>query len=187
MSRTVVTLDSGAPAREEPAHEELVAEFKEAMSSLAAGVCVVTTLNQHAEPIGFAASSVASVSVDPLLLLVCQAKSARSHGVFAECENFAVSVLAAEQRELAERFAKPVADRFSGSGFVAGGRRAPTHPDALARLQCRRVETVDAGDHSILLGRPVEISTTRGDPLVYQARRFRRVEPLTVASSGAGS
>ncbi|ASU80393.1 flavin reductase [Actinopolyspora erythraea] len=182
MSRTVLEVDP-----EIPAHQELVTEFKEAMASLAAGVCVVTTLDQHAEPVGFAASSVSSVSVEPLLLLVCQAKSARSHGVFATCENFAVSVLAAEQRELAERFAKPVADRFSGSGFVTGDHGAPTHPDALARLQCRRVETVDAGDHSILLGRPVEIGTTRGDPLVYQARRFRRVEPLPLTSVGSGA
>ncbi|WP_158895091.1 flavin reductase family protein [Amycolatopsis anabasis] len=154
-----------------------VAGFTEAMASLAGGVCVVTCVDEAGTPRGFAATSVTSVSLDPPLVLVCLAKTSRSHPVFSRCEWLAVNVLTAEQQELAVRFSTPVADRFAGAGFGPGRGGAPVHPDALANVECRRIETVDAGDHSVLLAEVAAVRTRTGEPLVYHGRQYQRLVP----------
>lgn len=152
--------------------------FKEAMSALAGGVCVVTTVDDQGTPHGFAATSVTSVSLDPPLILICQARTSRSHRVFAACESLAVNMLTADQRHLAERFAGRVADRFADAGFVTGDTGVPTCPAALATVECRLVETIDAGDHSILLGEVRSVRARPGTPLIYHGRRYQQVSPL---------
>lgn len=165
---------------------DLMADFKDAMAALAAGVCLVTTSDERCRPVGFAASSVTSVSLGPPMLLVCQAKTSGSYPVFTECGTFAVNVLGAQQRELADRFATPGAARFTDTGFVQREEPgAPVHPEALARLLCRRTRTIDAGDHAIILGEVCEAEVTAGDPLVYQQRRFQRVMPQARSGDGA--
>lgn len=157
---------------------ELLDGFKEAMAGLAGGVCVVTTVDPDGVPCGFAATSVTSVSLRPPMLLVCQATTSSSYPVFVTCEYFAVNVLAVEQRDLAALFATPDADRFDGTGFRPGEYNVPLHPMALATVQCRRRETVDAGDHSLLMGEVCAARGRHGEPLVYQGRRYQRLLPI---------
>ncbi|MET8852834.1 flavin reductase family protein [Amycolatopsis sp. NPDC004625] len=156
----------------------LLDEFKDAMAALAGGVCVVTALDDDGNPRGYAATSVTSVSMRPPLLLVCQAKTSSSYRLFSRCTHFGVNVLTAEQAELAALFATPGADRFGGTGFETGEHGTLLHPDALASVECRRRETVDAGDHGLLLGEVCAAHTRPGDPLVYHGRRYQRVRPL---------
>ncbi|MFE0027602.1 flavin reductase family protein [Amycolatopsis sp. NPDC059021] len=156
----------------------LLDEFKDAMATLAGGVCVVTALDADGTPRGYAATSVTSVSMRPPLLLVCQAKSSSSYEVFARCSRFGVNVLAAEQVELAALFATPGADRFGGTGFEPGEHGTLLHPGALAGIECRRRDTVDAGDHGLLLGEVCAARTCPGDPLVYHGRCYQRVRPV---------
>ncbi|MET9264298.1 flavin reductase family protein [Amycolatopsis sp. NPDC004079] len=156
----------------------LLDEFKDAMSALAGGVCVVTALDDDGTPRGYAATSVTSVSMRPPLLLVCQAKTSSSYDVFSRCSRFGVNVLAAEQTELAALFATPGADRFGDTGFEPGEEGTLLHPDALAAIECRRRETVDAGDHGLLLGEVRAATTRPGDPLVYHGRRYQRTRPV---------
>jgi flavin reductase ActVB len=161
----------------------LVGEFKDAMSMLASGVCVVTTTDQEGTAYGFAATSVTSVSMDPALLLICQATSSRSHSVFATCDALAVNVLAAGQQQLAERFASPLVDRFAHAGFCPGTTGAPIHPDALATVECRMEKSIPAGDHSILLADVRAVRVRPGEPLVYLGRRYRQIAgdaPMTI-------
>lgn len=153
-------------------------DFKEAMAALAGGVCVITTVSPEGSPVGFTATAVTSVSLTPPLLLVCVAKNARSHALFAGCQHLTVNVLAAEQQELATRFAAPVADRFAGAGFEPGLDHTPRHPAALACVECRRTETIDAGDHSVLLAEVVSVRARPGAPLVYHGRRYQRLLPI---------
>ena len=156
----------------------LLDEFKDAMAALAGGVCVVTAVAGDGTPRGYAATSVTSVSMHPPLLLVCQAKTSGSYGVFSRCTYFGVNVLTAEQAELAALFATPGADRFGGTGFEPGEHGTLLHPEALATVECRRRDTVDAGDHGLLLGEVCAVRTRSGDPLVYHGRRYQRVQPV---------
>lgn len=157
--------------------EDLQAGFRDAMASLAGAVCVVTTTRPDGVPVGFAATSVTSVSLDPPLLLVCQAKSSRSHAVFASADLLAVNVLSARQQHLAVRFSTRVPDRFAGAGFERATGGALVHPDALASAVCGRVDTVDAGDHSVLLAQVRSVRAKPGEPLVYQQRRYQTLVP----------
>lgn len=175
---------SGAVARSQGG-PNVLPSFKDAMAALAGGVCLVTAVDEKAEPVGFAASSVTSVSLDPPLLLMCQAKSSRSHRVFSACSLFAVNVLGEQQRDLAVRFSTPGVDRFTGTGFALDSAGVPTHPSALARVRCRRTRTIDAGDHSIIIGEVVDVDVTGGRPLVHQDRRYQRIAPVPVAGGGA--
>lgn len=156
----------------------LVDDFKEAMAALASGVCVVTTIDGDDAPRGFAATSVTSVSMRPPLLLVCQAKTSRSYGIFSTCKHLTVNVLAAGQQELAARFSSTCADRFADTGFVLGPSGTPHHPAALASVECVRQRTVDAGDHSVLLAEVLSVRTRPGEPLVYHHRRYQRMLPV---------
>ncbi|SDP95279.1 flavin reductase ActVB [Actinopolyspora xinjiangensis] len=162
---------------------DLVPIFKEAMASLAASVTLATSLDEDGEPVGFAASTVISVSMDPPLLLVCQDKSARTHPIFSTCSEFAINLLNEEQRDLAVHFSTPGAKRFAETGFIAGRGGVPVHPDALARVHCGRERTIDAGDHTILLGRVREVDTCDGRPLIYQERGFHRIERVPKVTS----
>ncbi|KOV62013.1 flavin reductase family protein [Streptomyces sp. MMG1121] len=156
--------------------DDLEAHFKDAMAALAGGVCVVTTTGPDGVPYGFAATSVTSVSLDPPMMLVCQAKSSRSYELFAGAGPVAVNMLAARQRPVAERFAAPVDDKFAGTGFECADGLAPVLPGALAAVQCRRVRTIDAGDHSVLLLDVRAVRTAPGEPLIYHGRRYERLE-----------
>ena len=157
--------------------DELQEAFRAAMAGLAGGVCVVTTTDDEDEPRGFAATSVTSLSLHPPLLAVSQSRGSSSHDVFRDCAHFGVSVLAREQRELADRFATSGADRFTGTGFRHGRHGCPLHPEALAEVECARRDTVDAGDHVLLIGEVCAVRTRAGDPLVYQDRRYHRLAP----------
>ncbi|WP_316527819.1 flavin reductase family protein [Kitasatospora brasiliensis] len=161
------------------ASDELEPLFKDAMAALAGGVCVVTTTGPDGTPYGFAATSVTSVSLDPPMMLVCQAKSSRSYELFAGAGPVAINVLAAGQRSVAERFATPKIDKFAGTGFEYTDGLAPELPGALAAVQCRRARTIDAGDHSVLLLDVVAVRTAAGEPLVYHGRRYGRLELTT--------
>ncbi|MBD0673177.1 flavin reductase family protein [Streptomyces sp. CBMA156] len=156
--------------------DDLRAHFKDAMAALAGGVCVVTTTGPDGTPYGFAATSVTSVSLDPPMMLVCQAKSSRSYRLFAEAGPVAINVLAAGQRPVAERFATSVDDKFAGTGFEYAEGLAPVLPGALAAVRCRRARTVDAGDHSVLLLDVLDVRTAPGEPLIYHGRRYERLE-----------
>ena len=156
-----------------------VAAFKAAMARFASGVTIVTTRDPDGVRHGFTASSFCSVSLDPPLVLVCVARSATSYPAFAACERFAVSVLRAEQTELASRFARKGEDKFGGGGFVPGGTGQPVVAGALAVAECAATSRFDAGDHVILVGRVLRADATEGTPAVYFNRNFSELQNIT--------
>ena len=146
------------------------AEFRHALSHFATGVTVITSISQGGEPVGTTASAVASLSLEPPLVLVCLARSSatlaslRSHGAFA------INVLAAEQQRLSSHFARSgnsvswedVTHRLS-HGSV------PLLDGALAVVECSVERCVEAGDHEIVIGRlqSSDLSGSGRDPLLH--------------------
>ncbi|MFJ9522343.1 flavin reductase family protein [Kitasatospora sp. NPDC101801] len=131
----------------------------------ATGVAVVTT-RYRGRPAGLTVNSFTSVSLDPPLVLWCLQLSATSRVAFTGADHFAVHLLAADQRELAVRFAGP-GDRFAGLGDRAGRYGLPLLEGTVATLVCHRDRTVPAGDHLILIGRVLEHRATSGAPLLF--------------------
>lgn len=142
-------------------------QFRDALGCYPTGVTVITTMDATGEPRGFTANSFTSVSLDPPLLLVCLAKSAHSHPVFTETRSFSVNVLSDKQREVSGLFASKAPDKFSKVAWSMSDVQTPVIHDSLASFHCHVEQLVDAGDHTILIGRVQSFATAQGKPLGY--------------------
>ncbi len=152
--------------------------FKDAMARFPTGVAIVTTVDEHDTPYGLTVSSFCSVSLDPPLVLVCLARSARCFPVFARTGDFAVSVLRPRHAELALRFADRTAEKFGRGGFARTSRGGVVVDDALATVECKVDRRHAAGDHVILVGEVVgQPLADTGSPAVYFDRRFAAISP----------
>jgi flavin reductase (DIM6/NTAB) family NADH-FMN oxidoreductase RutF len=150
---------------ETPAFE--AKKFREALGCYPTGVTVVTTMDANGDARGFTANSFTSVSLNPPLLLVCLAKTAHSHAVFNAAKSFAIHVLSEKQRDVSGLFASKAPDKFAQVQWVKGHANVPLIQGSLAMFQCATHERVDAGDHTILIGRVVDFASDSGRPLGY--------------------
>ncbi|WP_432013587.1 flavin reductase family protein [Streptomyces cucumeris] len=151
---------------------DLAPAFKQAMSSFPSGVTIVTTTDTEGKWWGFTASSFCSVSMDPRLVLVCLARSAECHPVFAQAEHFTIHVISPEHTELAVRFATRGADKFGNGDFVSDERGVPVLQQAHVILNCTMHARNDGGDHTILIGRVDDVTLGEGHPTLYFRRQF---------------
>jgi flavin reductase (DIM6/NTAB) family NADH-FMN oxidoreductase RutF len=127
--------------------------LRDAFGAFLTGVTVVTTRNDQGEPIGFTANSFTSVSLDPPLLLVCLARTSRNYATLTGARGFAVNILAEDQKDVSNTFARPVEDRFAAVDWQAGPFGSPVFSGVAAWFDCSMDRVVDAGDHVILIGR----------------------------------
>lgn len=149
--------------------------FRDTLARWASGVTVVTA-REDGRPVGMTAASFSSLSLDPPLILVCVAQSARSHDVLVGAPGFAVHLLGAEQEEMSSLFAKAGAEKFERFPDERGPFDAPLLPFGVARMVCARHATLDGGDHTILVGRVVQSELAGTDPLLYCNRAYGRLE-----------
>jgi flavin reductase (DIM6/NTAB) family NADH-FMN oxidoreductase RutF len=132
-------------------------EFRSIIGHFATGVTVITTAAGDRLQ-GMTANAVSSLSLDPVMVLICVAKSTHTHRVLSEGGVFTVNILGAHQGEVSRIFAKkaePQVGSLRGQRFRIGETGAPILEDCLAFLECRVVSVFDGGDHSIFLGRVV--------------------------------
>jgi flavin reductase ActVB len=146
--------------------------FREAMASFPAGVTIVTTADAAGAWHGFTATSFCSVSIEPPLISVCLARTAKCHDVFTTAERWAVHVLRYEDSDLAMRFATRGADKFAGGRFTPDQDGLPVLDRCVARLTCRSHAIHPAGDHTILLGQVERVAARPALPAVYHRRGF---------------
>jgi flavin reductase (DIM6/NTAB) family NADH-FMN oxidoreductase RutF len=147
--------------------------FSDAAGQFATGVAVVTTRATDGTPHGVTASSFTSVSLDPPLILWCQAKQAKSAPFFQSSHRFAVNVLAASQHHLSRQFATPAGDKFAGVACMDGPDGVPLLDGVVARFLCRRVCVHDGGDHLIYLGEVEDCERLGGEPLIFHSGCYR--------------
>ncbi len=158
------------------------------MSNFAASVTVVTSTHQGRDH-GLTVSAFTSVSLDPPLVLVCIDRRANSRDAIRAAGGFTVNLLRDGTGDAAMKFAAKDDDKFSGFAvrspeFELAGPLLPEQ--SYATLECRTVESVDGGDHLIVIG-AVEVARRidPAAPLVYWRRGFARVVN-DEAGSGAG-
>jgi flavin reductase (DIM6/NTAB) family NADH-FMN oxidoreductase RutF len=141
--------------------------FREVMGRFATGVTVVTATGPEG-PVGMTANAVCSLSLDPLLLLVCFDNDARTLPVVAERRRFGVNVLAQGQDALARLFASkaPEAEKFAGVPHTVHDG-VPVIEGVLAWVGCTLERLVEGGDHTIGIGAVTAAETGGGDPLLW--------------------
>jgi flavin reductase (DIM6/NTAB) family NADH-FMN oxidoreductase RutF len=149
------------------------------MGRFATGVSVVAA--RHGPLLsGMTANAIASISVDPPLLLASIATKAETHTAVIGSHAFAVSVLADDQRDLADCFAQPTTavklTRFCGAAWHEAETGSPILEGALAYFDCRLVERHAGGDHAMFLGEIVAAGYREdAEPLVWYASASRRL------------
>lgn len=149
-------------------------QFRNTLAQWASGVTVVTTRHDGLR-YGMTASSFSSVSLEPPLILICVGKAAFTHDLLLATGTFGVNILSATQPELGKRFAEKhgdYVDRFSDLDVVTGLTGTPLLASALAWLECRTVEAVEAGDHTIFIGEVIDSKINGGEPLLYVNRMW---------------
>ena len=152
-------------------------EFRQCLGAFVTGVTVITTLDGEGTKHGLTANSFNSVSLDPPLILWSLRLNARSFPVFSQAERFVVNILAEDQVEISNRFARPAEDRFAGLAIAEGIGGLPMIVGCAAHLECRKETTYPGGDHMVFLGRVERITNTRRKPLAFGSGRYMVVHP----------
>jgi flavin reductase (DIM6/NTAB) family NADH-FMN oxidoreductase RutF len=154
-------------------------EFRRVMGRFPTGVAIVTSCRPNGEPCGLTLNSFCSVSLEPCLILVCVDRLAESHDCIIQHGTFGVNILGDGRGEyLSRRFAEPQVNRkFTGISFRSGGAGVPILEEALAWLECRVIQTIPGGDHTIFLGEVIEADAREGHPLVYYRGGYGRFDP----------
>jgi 3-hydroxy-9,10-secoandrosta-1,3,5(10)-triene-9,17-dione monooxygenase reductase component len=175
---------AGAPPRVAPVAID-PDRYRQVMGRFVSGVTVVTTLDHvagTAQPFGTTVNSFSSVSLEPPLILITVGRERSIHPVIARTGRFAVNILAEESQGLSDCFAGAPSSiprtAFCGADWRPSAAGQPFLTDALAWIDCELERTIDAGDHTIHLGRVVELEASdRQDwPLLYYRRRYLKIE-----------
>ena len=143
------------------------AHFRQLLGRFATGVTVITARDADGRPHGMTANSLSSVSLEPPLILLSIDHEASMHGLLVTSPAFAVNILSASQEAVSRRFAQDREERFDGVGYQESPRGLVLLDGALAHLECERVATHEAGDHTILVGLVVAGNANEGRPLCY--------------------
>jgi flavin reductase (DIM6/NTAB) family NADH-FMN oxidoreductase RutF len=132
------------------------------------------------------ASSVASVSLDPLLVLAVTGEERQSHGLIESTGRFGMSILHTSQTHIAKHFATPPADRGEiDSQHITVLSNMPVIAGSIAAMDCRVVAAHEAGDHTVFIGEVEAITVGKGGPLVWFQRQFGGFsDPATDRDSG---
>jgi flavin reductase (DIM6/NTAB) family NADH-FMN oxidoreductase RutF len=155
------------------------AEFRRAMGGFATGVTIIT-LDLDGEIHGMTANAFASVSLDPLLVLVCVDHNARTHAHLHSKKRFGINVLSEDQRAISEYYARPArthehAEEEAGARFDRTRHGTPMLHGALAYLECRLHSAEEAGDHTIFIAEVEDVVVREGEPLLFFRGKYRKV------------
>ena len=165
------------PRATEPAFSTL--EFRAALGMFATGVTIVSARTADGELVGLTANSFNSVSLEPPLVLWSLSQRSLSMDAFRAGTHYAINVLAAEQQELALRFAAPVGDRWAGTAWRPGVAGAPLIEGAVAHFECFNRSRYDEGDHVIFVGQVEHCDHRPGAaPLLFHGGQFYTEHPL---------
>jgi 3-hydroxy-9,10-secoandrosta-1,3,5(10)-triene-9,17-dione monooxygenase reductase component len=150
------------------------ASFRSVLGHFATGITVITAMDGD-EPVGIAANSFTSVSLEPPLVLFCAAKSSSTWPRIRNAGHFMVNVLDEHQEPISQLFAKKGADRFGQIGWRRT-ERGPILDDVHAFLDCTIEAEHDAGDHVIVVGRVHQLGLdAKAGPLLFYQGRYGRL------------
>jgi flavin reductase (DIM6/NTAB) family NADH-FMN oxidoreductase RutF len=147
-------------------------ELRDVLGTFVTGVTVVTTVDATGRNHGLTVNSFSSVSLDPPLILWSQSNSSSSHPIFSKSERFVINILAEDQIDLSNRFAKSAADKFSDLELDISAHGLPVLKKVSAWLACKLASSISGGDHTIYIGQVEQIQRTNRRPLVFGGGKY---------------
>jgi flavin reductase (DIM6/NTAB) family NADH-FMN oxidoreductase RutF len=148
--------------------------FRHVMGHFATGVTVVTSA-LDGQLTGMTVSAFASLSLEPPLVLVCLHHEAQSHELIARAGLFAVNILDEDQEYVSRRFASSSAEKFITGAYRISEHGLPLLAGVLAVLECRLVNTLPGGDHTIFVGEPLDAQVHKSKPLLYYRSGYHQL------------
>lgn len=148
-----------------------VRDLRRAFGQYATGVTVVTTRDEAGRAWGMTANSFTSVSLNPPLVLWAATKSSPSLPAFVAADRFAVNVLGSDQHHLSRQFATSGSEKFEGVELADPA--VPVLQGVVAHFVCRKTQSIDAGDHVVMLGEVESYDAAGGEPLVFHSGGYR--------------
>jgi flavin reductase (DIM6/NTAB) family NADH-FMN oxidoreductase RutF len=157
-------------------------EFRKALGHFATGVTIITVEREPGLIHGMTANSFTSVSLDPMLILVCVVHRAKMFGLLEEKKRFGISVLKAGQEGLSEYYARgeqsPEAEERLSIRYRWTRSGIPVLEHTLLQLSCNVVASHIAGDHTIYVGEVLDAEIHEGTPLLYFRGEYRNISSL---------
>jgi flavin reductase (DIM6/NTAB) family NADH-FMN oxidoreductase RutF len=153
-------------------------DLRNALGSFATGVTIITTRSRAGKLVGMTANSFTSVSLDPPLVLWSQSLYAQSLQAFQESTHFVVNILAYDQTELSNRFAKSHEEKFAEIDHIIPECGAPVLIGSAAHFECRNEFRHYGGDHIIFIGHVERFAYTDKPVLMFCRGKYMRGEPL---------
>lgn len=154
-------------------------QFRSALGMFATGVTIITARAADGSLVGLTANSFNSVSLSPPLVLWSLARQAGSLPVFSRGSHYAINILAADQKDLAQRFATRDIDRFAGLRFRDGAGGAPVLDGVAAWFECANRSQYEEGDHVIFVGEVESCGRREGaQPLIFHGGRYYTELPI---------
>ena len=147
-------------------------ELRDVFGSFVTGVTVVTTRDAAGKGHGVTANSFNSVSLDPPLVLWSQSVTSKSHPAFRDSDHFAVHILADDQVDISNHFAKSRDDKFEGLEHENGIDGVPIIAGCAAYLECTKVAAYPGGDHVVFLGRVERFHHSPARPLAFSRGKY---------------
>jgi flavin reductase (DIM6/NTAB) family NADH-FMN oxidoreductase RutF len=152
-------------------------ELRRIYGTFPTGVTAIAALSDDGKPLGIAASSFTSVSLDPPLVSVCFGHSSTTWPALRTRPRLGVSVLGAHQEQASRQLSARAEDRFRGLEWHAGNDGAVLLTGASAWFECSIEQQIRAGDHDLVLLRVHELHADHAvAPLVFHASQYRRLE-----------
>ena len=153
-------------------------ELRNALGSFATGVTIITTRDRAGKLHGMTANSFTSVSLTPPLVLWSSSLFAQSLPAFQESSHFVVNILAFDQIELSNKFAKQSDDKFVDVDHIIAESGAPVMIGAAAHFECRNEFRHYGGDHIIFIGHVERFAYTDKPTLMFCRGKYMRGEPI---------
>jgi len=152
-------------------------DLRLAMRYFASAVTVVTGALETGELFGLTVSAFTSVSLDPPLVLICIRNESSATNLFRKSMKYCVNILAEHQQSIAEKFSlSGEGGRFQNLDYEIGKGGSPIIRGCIGHIDCKILDVISAGDHTIFIGEAVDVSAVDKKPLLYLNRRYVKLE-----------
>ena len=141
--------------------------LRKTLGKYSTGVTVVTSIDNHRNPIGMTVNSFTSVSLQPALVLWCIDKKQPSYNSFMNAEGYAVNILSKDQNDICYKFASQLDNKFQNVDWKISENGFPLLKNSLAWFDCKKWNYYAGGDHEILVGEVTSFDSLELKPLTY--------------------
>tara|TARA_B110000305_G_scaffold88189_2_gene99412 strand:+ start:13721 stop:14647 length:927 start_codon:yes stop_codon:yes gene_type:complete len=141
--------------------------LRNCFGKFATGITVITALAPDGTKIGLTVNSFSSLSLEPPLVLWSLDKKSKSLSAFIAATHFAINVLASDQMDISNNFARTSEDKFNNIKLSESKYDLPLLSGTVAHLECKNISTYEGGDHLIFIGEVEHFKTSNKKPLLY--------------------